>query len=191
MSNNLSYSLAAFSSAVMLLPQVSFAQEFSFGASVENGSIDLSLDGIGDLEGDLQLLKLTGAAIYPTGGGYFAGGDLSLGFALTGDEFTPDDFGDDSLDQVLRARVLGGYTTGQIDVYAAVGYAVARGDFFPGSPWEAESFDGLTSAIGASYMVADGWSIGIEVLRDDLESDGNKTTTWESTSLDLRASFQF
>lgn len=191
MTANNSVSIATLSTLIVMAANTTYAQEYSFGASIEVGNGEVDVDGAGVFDTEFTLLKLNGAATYPLGVGYYGGGDLSLGFAITDDDFTPDFISGNPLEQLHRLRVIGGYTTGQFDVYAAAGFAYASGDFFAGSPWEANSFDGLTLGIGANYAINDMWTVGAEVIRDDLESDGSKTTTWESTSLDVRAAYRF
>lgn len=177
------------------LPGQAGAQEFSFGTALEFGEGDFvqqPLFGTPNAFSEgYRVFRLEGQVSYPIGtdGAYF-GGDVSLGFSVGGTGFAGDPNGE--LYQFHRARMVGGYRTGNLDIYAAFGYAVAKGKFFPGSPWEASTFEGRTGALGLGYQINDRLALNAEMIRDDLETtDGQKTTTWDNRALSAGATYKF
>ncbi|MFY0632321.1 MAG: outer membrane beta-barrel protein [Vannielia sp.] len=188
--------LAAVSIIALAAALPAAAQEFSFGTALEYGEGTFGTEFLGSINDrgsdSYRLFKLIGDVKYPLGQrGFYVGGDLSLGFAIGG----TDNFGNSSggsLDQLHRARLLGGFRTGDLDLYAATGYAIAKGDFYPGSDNEASTFEGRTLALGMGYSVNDKFDVGIEIIHDDMETtDGEKVAEWKNRAISANATYKF
>lgn len=91
--------------------------------------------------------------------------------------------GGGTIDNVANLKLKGGYDFGP-----ALGYAVVGG---------ARSFSslgndtGLVYGVGLAYQVNEQFTVSGEVLKHDFNDVGNTTSDFDSTSVNLRASFRF
>ena len=123
-------------------------------------------------------------------GGFTGGYDHDLGNWVIGASLDYD-FADldisgssDSIDQIFRAKLRGGYKVGRGLIYATAGYANANSD-------DSGNDDGYFFGAGYDYLVSDSFSIGTELLYHDFNNFDSSSKDVEITTLQVRGTFRF
>jgi opacity protein-like surface antigen len=112
------------------------------------------------------------------------GGDL--GFYQLDDDSTavPSSF----MGPITEARLTLGYAEGYALYYGALGYATGTFD----DTVRDFSMGGISLGLGVDYAIAEGWSIGGEVMRRSLTGrDSGATLEYDHTALQLRLGYRF
>lgn len=116
--------------------------------------------------------------------GIVMGGDIAY-YELDDDVISvPSSF----MGPITEARLRVGYAQGYALFYGALGYAMGNFD----DTIRNFDMDGVTYGIGVDYMIADGWSLGAELMQRQLTgTDSGVELTYEHTAMQLRLGFQF
>ena len=90
----------------------------------------------------------------------------------------------DSIEEIFRAKLRGGYKVGRGLIYATAGYANADSD-------NSGNDDGYFFGGGYDYLVTDRFSVGTEILYHDFNNFDSSDTDVEITTLQVRGTFRF
>ena len=129
-----------------------------------------------DLEDDETVYGLHGGYDYDFGQ-FVVGGELDW---QTGDNIA---LGAVDVDNVLRAKLRGGYDLGRTLIYGTVGAAQLSTDIGDDT--------GIVGGLGVEYMVTDQFSVGGEYLAHRLEDFDDTDLDIDANTVSLRGSFRF
>jgi outer membrane immunogenic protein len=137
------------------------------------GNLSAETDTVDDSEG-----------VYGVFGGYdYDFGQFVLGGELdyqTGNDIS---LGGVDVDNILRAKVRGGYDLGRTLVYATVGAAQLNTNIGDDT--------GIVGGLGVDYKVTDNFSVGGEYLAHRFEDFDNTGVDIDANTISLRGSFRF
>ena len=129
-----------------------------------------------DLEDDETVYGLHGGYDYDFGQ-FVVGGELDW---QTGDNIA---LGAVDVDNVLRAKLRGGYDLGRTLIYGTVGAAQLSTDIGDDT--------GIVGGLGVEYMVTDQFSVGGEFLAHRFEDFDDTDLDIDANTVSLRGSFRF
>ncbi len=147
---------------------------FYGGAQIGYGDVDANVPGV---SGDGAIGGLTFGYDYDFGN-WVVGGGIDYDWADI--SVTPVN----SLDNIFRAKLRGGYKIGDGLVYATGGYANAD---ISG----AGDDDGYFIGGGYEHMIAENISLGGEVLYHEFDNFNGTATDVEATTVQVRGTFRF
>ena len=184
--------LTGVSALAIAAPFNAWAQDAGLAYSVQYGIeygdfSTISADGFNSEELDFsyRLGFISANVGYDFASDFFVGASLSYGIGL-GDG--PDN-GVAGVESISRGRVVGGYSFGNFDVYAAAGYGEMRASV-PGNI-AAQDYEGQTYALGMDYAFSDMGSLSVELIRDEFDSDEGSKGPTEATGKAVRIATKF
>ena len=142
-------------------------------AGLSFGSLSADADDFDDSE-----------AVYGLHGGYdYDFGQFVLGGEIdfqSGDDI---ELGDVEVDNVVRAKIRGGYDLGRTLVYGTIGAAQLNTD-------DADD-TGVVGGVGIEYKVTDRFTVGGEYLAHRFDDFDDSDVDVEADTVSLRGSFRF
>lgn len=144
--------------------------------------------GYGDVNSNGAGLDGNGAI-----GGVHAGYLVDFGQFVTGAELSYDaanidlGAGTDSLDNVARLKLIGGYDLGRTLIYASTG--VARASATVGGTDLSDN--GYFVGLGADYALTDQWTLGGEVMAHRFNDFGGTGVRLEASTIQAKVAFRF